>query len=270
MWHTINEINLENYICSLEQEEESLAGCYADTEPSAQSKSRNTQEKSCCNGSETESCQSFQSGTMCEHSTVNLGAEKSMSSAEGFPARTFHAQEKERESTENAAECGEKWRELLVKYDRNTHSWKTHLCLWEEDLPESSVILPRWGIMRDGVCWGRQTLAHRIDETESGLSPNGQTFFHTPTTTGLDGGSNSRKALKKRMQNLPTPMAHMAKEMNSPSEANRNTPTLAYLVGGKVNPEWIEWLMGWIIGQTDLKPLGMDKFQQWQHSHGIL
>jgi DNA (cytosine-5)-methyltransferase 1 len=29
--------------------------------------------------------------------------------------------------------------------------------------------------------------------------------FHTPNTTGLDGGSNSRKALKKRMEKWPTP-----------------------------------------------------------------
>jgi hypothetical protein len=37
---------------------------------------------------------------------------------------------------------------------------------------------------------------------------------------------------------------------------------------GALNPEWVEWLMGWPIGWTDLKPLGMDKFQQWLRSHG--
>ena len=31
------------------------------------------------------------------------------------------------------------------------------------------------------------------------------TFFHTPNTTGMDGGSNSRKALKKRQMMWPTP-----------------------------------------------------------------
>jgi hypothetical protein len=29
--------------------------------------------------------------------------------------------------------------------------------------------------------------------------------------------------------------------------------------GGKLNPNWVEWLMGWPIGWTDLKPLVMDK-----------
>lgn len=36
----------------------------------------------------------------------------------------------------------------------------------------------------------------------------------------------------------------------------------------RLNPTWVEWLMGWPLGWTDLKPLEMDKFQQWQHSHG--
>ena len=25
--------------------------------------------------------------------------------------------------------------------------------------------------------------------------------------------------------------------------------------GGKLNPDWVEWLMGWPIGWTELKPL---------------
>ena len=38
-------------------------------------------------------------------------------------------------------------------------------------------------------------------------------------------------------------------------------------VGGKLNPDWVEWLMGWPIGWSDSKPLGMDKFQKWQEQH---
>ena len=30
--------------------------------------------------------------------------------------------------------------------------------------------------------------------------------------------------------------------------------------GGKLNPTWVEWLMGWPLEWTDLKPLEMDKF----------
>ena len=39
-------------------------------------------------------------------------------------------------------------------------------------------------------------------------------------------------------------------------------------IGGQLNPTWVEWLMGWPLGWTALKPLGTDKFPQWLHSHG--
>jgi hypothetical protein len=39
-------------------------------------------------------------------------------------------------------------------------------------------------------------------------------------------------------------------------------------IGGTLNPAFSEWLMGWPLGWTDLKPLGTGKFQQWQQQHG--
>jgi hypothetical protein len=58
---------------------------------------------------------------------------------------------------------------------------------------------------------------------------------------------------------LPTPTAHNAKEKGSPSQMTRNTVQLGDLAAGRLNPQWVEWLMGWPIGHTDLKPLGTDK-----------
>jgi hypothetical protein len=37
---------------------------------------------------------------------------------------------------------------------------------------------------------------------------------------------------------------------------------------GQLNPTWVEWLMGWPLGWTDLKPLEMDKFREWWQQHG--
>jgi len=37
----------------------------------------------------------------------------------------------------------------------------------------------------------------------------------------------------------------------------------------QINPNHYEWLMMWPRDWTDLKPLAMDKFQQWLHSHGV-
>lgn len=36
----------------------------------------------------------------------------------------------------------------------------------------------------------------------------------------------------------------------------------------RLSPDWTEWLMGWPIGHTDLKPLGMDRFREYERQHG--
>jgi hypothetical protein len=36
-----------------------------------------------------------------------------------------------------------------------------------------------------------------------------------------------------------------------------------------MSPMWVEWLMGWPIGWTDLRPLETVRFQQWRASHGV-
>ncbi|WKV98427.1 DNA cytosine methyltransferase [Pseudomonas sp. H22_DOA] len=55
------------------------------------------------------------------------------------------------------------------------------------------------------------------------------------------------------------------------SGADRSNDRLDHAVmaldGGHLNPEWAEWLMGWPIGWTDLRPLATDRFQSWQQAH---
>jgi len=239
MWHTIKEINLENYICSLEQGEESLEECSVDTEQYAQSRSKNTLEKSCSKDNAMESCQSFQSGMTCEHLTESPGAEKSMLFAEDSLVRTFHAQEKELASTEIAVECGEKWRESLAKWDRATFSWKTHQFSLFGGLEEFLETWPKWGIMRDGEFWELEALVAQWNESGFGL----------PAPT---------KAMGKRGWGISNIKARYSPEL----EAN------ARLFGYKPHPSVLEWSMGWIPTWTRLVPLAMDKFQSWRHSHG--
>jgi hypothetical protein len=37
---------------------------------------------------------------------------------------------------------------------------------------------------------------------------------------------------------------------------------------GALNPDWVEWLMAWPIGWTDLKQSATGRFQAWLRSHG--
>ena len=187
-----------------------------------------------------------------------------MSYLEGFHAKTSPQPEKGRGLTESDQACGEKWRGSFAKYDPNTHSLRTHQCSLLEDLMSSCQTLPAWGLMRDGECLEQPTLELRIRGTESGLWP-------TPTVNGNYNrkglSPTSGDGLATAVMKWPTPTAHNAKETNAPSEAKRNEPTLANRVGGTLNPTWVEWLMGWPLEWTDLKPLEMGKFQQWQQQH---
>lgn len=38
---------------------------------------------------------------------------------------------------------------------------------------------------------------------------------------------------------------------------------------GSLNPEWVEWFMGWPVGWTDLQSLATGRFQQWLRLHGM-
>jgi hypothetical protein len=250
-------------------------------------------------------------GMMFKPLTEGRGKALLMLYLAAFPAKTSLPQEKAQGLTESDQECGEKWRGSFTKYDPDSSSWKTHQCSLLGDLDEFSETWPRWGLMRDGECWEQQMSAHRTNETESGFVPDGETFFHTPNTTGMDGGSNSRKALKKRQESWPTPCAtdykgsgktgelrdrlDYAVERGATKSKTYTWPTprtkgmcggtgswellkknttieearqMGAGNGGKLNPTWVEWLMGWPLGWTDLKPLEMDKFQKWLEQHG--
>ena len=63
----------------------------------------------------------------------------------------------------------------------------------------------------------------------------------------------------------PTPRAQMHKG-TGPSRTGCKED-LQTKVGGQLNPPWVEWLMGWPIGWTDLEPLAMDKFRLWLQQH---
>ena len=171
--------------------------------------------------------------------TEDRGEELLMSYLAAFPARTSPQQERAQELTESAAECGNTWRGWLAKYDPATSSWRTAQCSLLEDLTESLETLPRSGMTRGGLLWELPTLEQNITVKESGL-------WGTPTT------SQDFKPVRKL----------------APSEANGTHGTILvgsigkehpHLIGRYLKPLVTEYLMGWPIGWTDLKPLEMDK-----------
>ena len=248
--------------------EEYLGDICLDGEQSVQLNGKPIQQAYCAPDKMTDFLKVSQSGMMFKPLTENLGEELLMSFLGDFHARTLAQQEKAQESKANEVECGKKWRGSFAKYDQNMSMWKTPQCSFIEDSVWFLDSWPRWGLMRHGECWEHQTLELNITEREFGLLPDGVNFFHTPTT-GADGGSNSRKALKKRKEAIwPTPTTPSGGGNAGGSGAHKNAIKNGTYIPSSINPNLYEWLMGWPTDWTDLKPLETDKCHKWLLLHG--
>jgi hypothetical protein len=212
--------------------------------------------------------------------TDDLGEDVLTSFLEAFPAKTSVAPAKEQESKESDLPCGRTWRESLEKFDLNTHTWRTHQCLWDEDLQPSSVILPKWGMMRSGVLWERTTLPHLTSGTGSGSSGS----WPTPCTRDYK-GANAEDGLirndgKSRMDQLPNAVKYITPrvggeeslgsvEKRKGREAAEGHNTFASVEAahgeqrGQLSPNWVEWLMGWPIGWTSMEEITELDWRDW-------
>ena len=52
------------------------------------------------------------------------------------------------------------------------------------------------------------------------------------------------------------------------TEIERKSGTPIPATGGRLNPTWVEWLMGWPLGWTDCAASATDRFRKWCESHG--
>ena len=215
--------------------------------------------------------------------TENLGQELLTLYLAGFHAKTLAQQEKVQELTENEAECGEKWRASFTKYDPDMRLWKTHQCSLLGDLEPFLETWPQWGLMRGGECWEQQTLEQTIRGTEFGLS---EQMWPTPCATDHKGSGKTgtlrdrldyaaeRGATKTKTYTWPTPRTKgMCGGSGAWAQLKANTTieearSMGAGNGGKLNPTWVEWLMGWPLGWTDLKPLVTDKSHFAPQQHG--
>jgi hypothetical protein len=154
---------------------------------------------------------------------------------------------------------------------------------------------------------GALTVAEAEAMAAGTLAPPRMDLWPTPMTRGLRGGSHTRvttptqemwptphgfspdgrsngpsgnelgRAVNLAERNFPTPTATASKG-SSPGSLTRKdgrsraNDRLDHRVmaehGGSLNPTWVEWLMGWPLGWTDLNASATDRFRQWLDSHG--
>jgi hypothetical protein len=224
-----------SYTFLLEQGEESTAACFSGIVPFAPSNWTPIAARSFSNASGMESSPGSPSGTMSRPLMETPTEAGSISSPAVSLARESHQPENEKGSATHDQGFGLRWPGSFVRFNHDTHSWRTAQCslLWGSD--EFLGTWPRWGSMRDGECSVLTMSEPPIIVSESGY--------------------------------LPTPVK---------TDSNQTGPRTAYkslyrtifdLFGGRVSPEFHEFLMGWPTGSTGLQPLETAKFQQWWQSH---
>jgi hypothetical protein len=142
----------------------------------------------------------------------------SMSSVAASPVKISAPLVRERGSKGRARVFGQSTPASLANYDRDTSLWRMLQSSFLEGLDEFSETWPRSGMTRNGTAYQLQPLAPLTGVIGSGL--------------------------------WPTPRVSMA---HGPSqrEIAETSPTT-----GSLNPEFVEWLMGFPIGWTDLSLSG--------------
>lgn len=200
--------------------------------------------------------------------------------------------------------CGPPRSSAFAWYDRDTASLRMSqgsLRGMDTSAP-SSETWPRAGTMLDGECYLRPKWERRIREIDSGLWPTARVEMSAerkptqallnksrshgwdletavydsvvthhkiwPTPRAIYGehpGITDRKHLPGAAM-LPTPTSSDANgHQRSPNKQGGNA--LREEVGGKLNPTWVEWLMGWPENWTSQEPLGYDTFRNWRDIH---
>jgi hypothetical protein len=111
----------------------------------------------------------------------------------------------------------------------------------------------------------RPSLAALVKRVPTPLASEARQGFQD-RTRGMKG---KQQSLSTVVQRVPTPLSRDWKSSHA-SEATKekNSRPLNEEVGGPLNPTWVEWLMGWPIGWTDLNAPATGRFQEWCASHG--
>ena len=123
----------------------------------------------------------------------------------------------------------------------------------------------------------------RMERPESGGDDLATAVARLPTPTALDGagfcgkpdkgrtGPNSGRTLTGKVLELeglgphavkfPSPSARDHKSGKGRQPDNGHTPQLPEVIGGQLNPTWVEWLMGYPPGWTELGDLETQWFR---------
>jgi len=98
-------------------------------------------------------------------------------------------------------------------------------------------------------------------------------MFPTPTVDDANNASRKSGAFQSltRVIMYPTSTVNDSKNVTLPPSQIKHDNLPGHLLrdgepsGSKLNPTWVEWLMGWVPGWTSLEPLPIDDFRRWEN-----
>jgi hypothetical protein len=172
-----------------------------------------------------------------------------------FPARTYQSQDAEKVWMESEVDFSLKSADSSKKFNQYSSSLKMFLQSGQEDLMLYSKNLPRSGMIVDGQLFQPAQLEPVTKGIDGSCLPTPTACVYGSNTS--PNSTNKRLGLMQLAQKgmLPTPTARDWKDSGAPSEMERNSPSLAALAGGSLNPLLVEELMGYNLGWSDLGAL---------------
>ena len=237
-----------------------------------------TPETYCWRDKTTECLNLFQYGMTSAPSTASLGVDLLTWYRGAFLVKTSALREQCGDATAwkvSEAVYGGRCCELLGRFARPLFSARTRQLSEHRDCKKSLHSLPPSGMYADGFVWELTLLDCITNASGSGSM--------LPTPTARDwkdtfGMKTERKDGKSRLDRLPMLIFQLARSAGiCKKTASESTGALTVVAMDLVQieitgldycPELPEWVMGWPVGWTDLKPLEMGKFQQWLLLHG--
>ena len=184
--------------------------------------------------------------------------------AEDFHVKTLALQERGQGLRESAQPCGENTPVLFASLDPAGLWLKMSGDYFQVTVDNSlltfSETWPSAGTMRSGMCYRQQPLVLRT----SGKEYLSWVWIQTPrassTVPSLEFGAFGKiKRMKTPeefalMEMFPTPTSRDWRSGKaSLATMERNSRPLSEAIGGSLNPPWVEWLMGFPTGWTDLE-----------------
>jgi hypothetical protein len=223
----------------------------------------------------------YRSMTMYEQSQQSdwLQTElESMSLQADSPAKISASRDTSEVLKQSVVDCGQSAPVCLGSFDLDTPSLRTsQTCLMENGelgLSEFSGTFPRSGMMRSGTVYQLPNLARTITEIGSGLWPTPDTtsrgaraedlLVNSSTVQRRDSGQKRGMDLQTAVKYWPTPNASdnrdrgcmedesVKRRLRIGKQVGLSTVVKETRQSGTLNPTWVEWLMGFPIGHTDL------------------